>query len=107
MGPYKKSGSLTGRKGSTVNKTDLIEKVAKDADLSKAAAGRAVNAVFEGISDSLSKGEEVGIVGFGTFSVSERPARQGRNPQTGKPIQIAATKVPKFKAGKNLKESVK
>jgi len=90
-----------------VNKTDLIEKVAKDADLSKAAAGRAVNAVFEGISDSLSKGEEVGIVGFGTFSVSERPARQGRNPQTGKPIQIAATKVPKFKAGKNLKDSVK
>ncbi|KPV39159.1 DNA-binding protein HU [Thiohalorhabdus denitrificans] len=90
-----------------MNKTDLIEKVAKDADLSKAAAGRAVNAVFEGISDSLSKGEEVGIVGFGTFSVSERPARQGRNPQTGKPIQIAATKVPKFKAGKNLKDSVK
>ena len=90
-----------------MNKTDLIEKVAKDADLSKAAAGRAVNAVFEGISNSLSKGEEVGIVGFGTFSVSERPARQGRNPQTGKAIQIAATKVPKFKAGKNLKDSVK
>jgi DNA-binding protein HU-beta len=90
-----------------VNKTDLIEKVAKEADLSKAAAGRAVNAVFDGISTSLSKGEEVGIVGFGTFSVSERPARQGRNPQTGKPIEIAATKVPKFKAGKNLKDSVK
>jgi DNA-binding protein HU-beta len=90
-----------------VNKTDLIEKVAKEADLSKAAAGRAVNAVFDGISNSLSKGEEVGIVGFGTFSVSERPARQGRNPQTGKPIEIAATKVPKFKAGKNLKDSVK
>ena len=90
-----------------MNKTDLIEKVAKEADLSKAAAGRAVNAVFDGISTSLSKGEEVGIVGFGTFSVSERPARQGRNPQTGKPIEIAATKVPKFKAGKNLKDSVK
>ena len=90
-----------------MNKTDLIEKVAKEADLSKAAAGRAVNAVFDGISNSLSKGEEVGIVGFGTFSVSERPARQGRNPQTGKPIEIAATKVPKFKAGKNLKDSVK
>jgi len=90
-----------------VNKTDLIEKVAKEADLSKAAAGRAVNAVFDGISGALSKGEDVGIVGFGTFSVSERPARQGRNPQTGQPIQIKATKVPKFKAGKNLKESVK
>ncbi|MEF8793673.1 HU family DNA-binding protein [Thiohalorhabdus sp.] len=90
-----------------MNKTDLIEKVAKEADLSKAAAGRAVNAVFDGISGALSKGEDVGIVGFGTFSVSERPARQGRNPQTGKPIQIKATKVPKFKAGKNLKESVK
>jgi DNA-binding protein HU-beta len=90
-----------------VNKTDLIEKVAKEADLSKAAAGRAVNAVFDGISGALSKGEDVGIVGFGTFSVSERPARQGRNPQTGKPIQIKATRVPKFKAGKNLKESVK
>ena len=90
-----------------MNKTDLIEKVAKEADLSKAAAGRAVNAVFDGISGALSKGEDVGIVGFGTFSVSERPARQGRNPQTGKPIQIKATRVPKFKAGKNLKESVK
>jgi len=90
-----------------VNKTDLIEKVAKEADLSKAAAGRAVNAVFDGISGALSKGEDVGIVGFGTFSVSQRPARQGRNPQTGQPIQIKATKVPKFKAGKNLKESVK
>lgn len=90
-----------------MNKTDLIEKVAKEADLSKAAAGRAVNAVFEGISDGLSKGEDVGVVGFGTFSVSERPARQGRNPQTGESIQIAATKVPKFKAGKNLKDSVK
>ncbi len=91
-----------------MNKTDLIEKVAKEADLSKAAAGRAVNAVFEGISKSLSKGEDVvGIVGFGTFSVSNRPARQGRNPQTGQPIKIQATKVPKFKAGKNLKDSVK
>lgn len=90
-----------------MNKTDLIEKVAKEADLSKAAAGRAVNAVFNGISGALSKGEDVGIVGFGTFSVSNRPARQGRNPQTGQPIQIKATKVPKFKAGKNLKESVK
>jgi DNA-binding protein HU-beta len=90
-----------------VNKTDLIEKVAKEADLSKAAAGRAVNAVFDGISGALSKGEDVGIVGFGTFSVSDRPARQGRNPQTGQAIQIKATRVPKFKAGKNLKESVK
>lgn len=90
-----------------MNKTDLIEKVAKEADLSKAAAGRAVNAVFDGISSALSKGEDVGIVGFGTFSVSARPARQGRNPQTGQPIQIKATRVPKFKAGKNLKESVK
>ncbi len=90
-----------------MNKTELIEKVAKEADLSKAAAGRAVNAVFDGISSALSKGEEVAIVGFGTFSVSDRPARQGRNPQTGQPIQIDATRVPKFKAGKNLKESVK
>lgn len=90
-----------------MNKTDLIEKVAEEADLSKAAAGRAVNAVFDSISDSLAKGEEVGVVGFGTFAVSERPARQGRNPQTGESIQIQATKVPKFKAGKNLKDAVK
>ncbi len=90
-----------------MNKTDLIAQVARDADISKAAAGRAVNSVFEEITQALAKGEEVGIVGFGTFSASERPARQGRNPQTGETIQIQATRIPKFKAGKHLKEQVK
>ncbi len=89
-----------------MSKKDLIENVAKAADLAKAKATQAVNAVFENISASLKKGKDVTLVGFGTFSVTKRKARKGRNPQTGEAIKIKATKAPKFKAGKGLKEAV-
>ncbi len=89
-----------------MNKNELIAKVADDTDLSKADATRAVDAVFDTISSQLSGGEEVRLVGFGTFSVSQRRATEGRNPRTGEKIQIPASKQPKFKAGKQLKESV-
>ncbi len=89
-----------------VNKSEMIDMVAEAADISKAAAGRAVDAVFDGISNSLKKGDTVTLVGFGTFSVSSRAARSGRNPRTGETIQIKASKMPKFKAGKALKDAV-
>ena len=80
--------------------------VAEAADISKAAAGRAVDAVFDGITASMKNGNSVTLVGFGTFSVGDRAARSGRNPRTGETIQIAAAKTPKFKAGKALKDAV-
>lgn len=80
--------------------------VAEAADISKAAAGRAVDAVFDGITGSLKGGDSVTLVGFGTFSISDRAARSGRNPRTGETIQIKASKMPKFKAGKALKDAV-
>lgn len=80
--------------------------VAEAADISKAAAGRAVDAVFDGIAGSLKGGDSVTLVGFGTFSVSDRAARSGRNPRTGETIQIKASRMPKFKAGKALKDAV-
>ena len=89
-----------------MNKTELIETVAEGADISKAAATRAVDTVIESISGTLAKGEQVTLVGFGTFLVRERAARTGRNPQTGAPIEIKAAKVPAFKAGKALKDAV-
>ncbi|BFM20772.1 nucleoid-associated protein HU-beta [Gilvimarinus japonicus] len=89
-----------------MNKTELIEAIAASADISKAAAGRALDAVVDGVTDSLKKGDQVVLVGFGTFSVKDRAARTGRNPQTGAEIQIAAAKVPSFKAGKALKDAV-
>ncbi|GEQ96681.1 transcriptional regulator [Iodidimonas gelatinilytica] len=89
-----------------MNKNELIANVAEAADLSKADATKAVDAVFSSISDALSKGDEVRLVGFGTFSVAHRAASQGRNPRTGEPIAIAASKQPKFKAGKQLKDAV-
>ena len=89
-----------------MSKSDLIESVAKTAALSKAKASLAVNAVFDTISVSLKKGKSVSLVGFGSFSVVKRKARNARNPQTGETIKIKATKAPKFKAGKNLKETV-
>jgi DNA-binding protein HU-beta len=89
-----------------VNKSELIEAIAASADLPKAAAGRALDAMIESVTDSLKKGDTVSLVGFGTFTVKERAARTGRNPQTGKPIDISAAKVPSFKAGKALKDSV-
>jgi DNA-binding protein HU-beta len=89
-----------------VNKTDLIDAIASAADLSKADAGRALDAVVDSITDSLKKGDPVSLVGFGTFQVKHRAAREGRNPQTGATIQIKASNVPSFKAGKALKDAV-
>lgn len=89
-----------------MNKAELIEAVAK-VTCTKAEAGNAVNAVLDTISKALKKGDSVTLVGFGTFSVKKRKARIGRNPQTGKEIKIAAKKVPAFKPGKELKETVR
>ncbi|AJR09428.1 DNA-binding protein HU-beta [Photobacterium gaetbulicola] len=89
-----------------MNKTQLVDKIAENADISKASAGRALDAFIDAVSESLKEGDQVALVGFGTFSVRERAARTGRNPQTGEEIQIAAAKVPGFKAGKALKDSV-
>ncbi|MEC9319555.1 MAG: nucleoid-associated protein HU-beta [Pseudomonadota bacterium] len=90
----------------TVNKSQLIDKIAAGADISKAAAGRALDSMIDAVTDALKKDDQVALVGFGTFSVRERSARTGRNPQTGETIQIAAAKVPSFKAGKALKDAV-
>ena len=90
-----------------MNKGELIEKIAKDAKISKVQAGNALNSAIDGIVTSLKKGGKVTLVVFGTFSVSSRKARTGRNPQTGKPIKIAAKKVAKFKAGAELASKVK
>jgi DNA-binding protein HU-beta len=89
-----------------VNKTELIEYMAKDADLSKAAAARALDAMIDGVRKTLKKGGTVSLVGFGTFAVGKRAARTGRNPQTGATIKIKAAKVPKFRAGKGLKDAL-
>ncbi len=89
-----------------MNKNDLISSVSDGSGLSKADAGKAVDAVFDSITGSLKSGTEVRLVGFGTFSVSRRAASQGRNPRTGEPIQIPASNQPKFKAGKGLKDAV-
>jgi len=90
-----------------MNKAELIDHVAASADLSKAAAGAAVEAVVSGVTGALSNGDSVSLVGFGTFSVSDRAARTARNPRTGEPINVPASKAPKFKAGKALKDAVK
>lgn len=89
-----------------MNKAELVDSVASAANLSKADAGRAVDAVLSSITSSLQGGQQVSIVGFGTFNVKHRAARAGRNPRTGETIQIAASNVPGFKAGKALKEAV-
>jgi len=89
-----------------VNKQDLVAKVASAADISKSKASDAVDAVIDSIKSSLKKGDDVRLVGFGTFSVAKRAATTGRNPRTGEPIKIPASKQPKFKAGKDLKEAV-
>ena len=90
-----------------MNKSDLVDAVAGIEDMSKAEAGRAVDAVLGSVGDALGNGDSVSLVGFGTFSVRHRAARMGRNPQTGATMQIAASKVPGFKAGKALKDKVK
>ncbi len=89
-----------------MNKSELIEAIAASADLPKAAAGRALDAMVDSITDALKAEDQVVLVGFGTFTVKDRAARMGRNPQTGAPIQISAAKVPGFKAGKALKDAV-
>jgi DNA-binding protein HU-beta len=89
-----------------VNKSRLIDAIAKHADISKAAAGRALDATLGAIRGSLKKGEIVTLVGFGSFYVGKRTARPGRNPRTGAPIKIRAAKVPKFRAGKALKDAL-
>lgn len=89
-----------------MNKSELIDAIAASADISKAAAGRALDSMVSSITDALKDGDQVTLIGFGTFSVKDRAARTGRNPQTGAEIKIAAAKVPSFKAGKALKDAV-
>ncbi|WP_119156860.1 HU family DNA-binding protein [Caldimonas tepidiphila] len=89
-----------------MNKSELIEHIAKQADISKAAAGRALEAMIGGVTHTLRKGGSVSLVGFGTFAVSERAGRTGRNPRTGAEIAIEPAKVPKFRPGKALKDDI-
>lgn len=89
-----------------MNKQDLIAQIAQEADISKQKAGVALDATLEAIRNSLKKGDDVRLIGFGTFSVAQRAATEGRNPRTGEKIKIAASKQPKFKPGKELKEAV-
>lgn len=90
-----------------MNKGDLVEKVAKECDLSKAAAEKSLNSILDAISDAMAAGDKVTLIGFGTFSVSNRAAREGRNPQTGETMKIPARKVVKFKAGSKLADAAK
>ncbi|RMG46155.1 MAG: HU family DNA-binding protein [Acidobacteria bacterium] len=90
-----------------MNKSELVAYVAKNAGLTKAAAEKAVDAFTDAVTRSLKKGDKVALVGFGTFSVAKRKARKGRNPATGEPMRIPATKVPRFTAGKKLKDAVR
>ncbi len=89
-----------------MNKTELVDQIATAADISKAAAGRALDAAVEAIKGALKNGDTVNLIGFGTFYVGERAARTGRNPRTGKTLTIEAAKSPKFRAGKGLKDAV-
>lgn len=89
-----------------MNKTELVEAIAASADLPKAAAGRALDAMVDAITAALKNDDQVVLVGFGTFAVKARAARTGRNPQTGNPIEIAAAKIPSFRPGKALKDAV-
>jgi DNA-binding protein HU-beta len=90
-----------------MNKTELITKVAETTELTKKDATKAVDAVLDAIADALKTGDKVQLIGFGNFEVRERAARKGRNPQTGEEIEIASSKVPAFKPGKQLKDSIK
>ncbi|KAF4516594.1 hypothetical protein B566_EDAN003341 [Ephemera danica] len=89
-----------------MNKTELVDQIAASAEISKAAAARAVDATVAAVKAALKAGDSVSLIGFGTFYVGERAARTGRNPQTGKALKIKAAKVPKFRAGKGLKDAV-
>jgi DNA-binding protein HU-beta len=90
-----------------MTKADLVDKMAKDADIAKVAAGKALDSLIDAVTRTLKKGDKLALVGFGTFSVGKRKARTGRNPQTGAAIKIPARKVPRFSAGKTLKDSLK
>lgn len=90
-----------------MNKSELVELIAEKADISKAKAALAVDAFTAGVADALAKGDEVALVGFGTFTTAKREARKGRDPATGKEITIAAATLPKFRPGKALKDAVK
>lgn len=89
-----------------MNKQELIEQIASEAGISKAAAAKVIDAFTGSVTAALKKGENVTLIGFGTFTVSERAARTGRNPQTGKELKIAARKAPAFRAGKGLKDAL-
>ena len=89
-----------------VNKSELVSRVAASSGLTKVDAEKAIDATFKAITESLRSGEEVRLIGFGTFVVANRKATEGRNPRTGEPLRIAATRLPKFRAGKQLKEAV-
>lgn len=89
-----------------MNKSELIESIAQDAEISKAAAGRALDGMMNAVTKALKSGDTVTLVGFGTFYVGKRAARKGRNPKTGEEIKIKASKTPKFRAGKTLKDSI-
>ena len=90
-----------------MNKAEIVARIAKDTGLTKADVGKCLDAFVDGVTKSLKKGEKVTLVGFGTFCAGKRKARSGRNPQTGAPIKIAARRVPRFSAGKELKDAVK
>jgi DNA-binding protein HU-beta len=100
------AGHQTIQEGLFVNKTELVEHIAKQADISKAAATRALDSTLAAIRNTLKKGGTVSLVGFGSFSVTKRPARKGRNPRTGAEIKIKAAKVPRFRPGKALKDAL-
>ncbi len=89
-----------------MNKSELIEAIAQNADISKAAAGKALDGMIEAVTTALKSGDTVTLVGFGTFYVGERAERNGRNPKTGEPLVIPAAKTPKFRAGKALKDAM-
>jgi DNA-binding protein HU-beta len=100
------AGDSFVEKGDSMTKAELIEKVAQKTKVSKADAGRVLGGFLESVAQALTKGDSVTLVGFGTFSVGKRAARKGRNPQTGSPLNIPASRVPRFKAGKGLKDAV-
>nr|WP_211163597.1 HU family DNA-binding protein [Azoarcus taiwanensis] len=97
----------SNKRGTYVNKSELVDQIAAGADLSKAAAAKALDATLSAVKGALKSNDTVTLVGFGTFYLGERAARTGRNPRTGKAIKIKAAKVPKFRAGKGLKDAVK
>ena len=104
--PLTTTDQFSYRQGALVNKTELIEHIAKNADISKAAATRALESTIGAIRTTLKKGGSVSLVGFGTFAVGKRAARTGRNPRTGEAIKIKAAKIPKFRPGKALKDAL-